>query len=76
MGQYSCINFQTWNKLLKFGEQSKDQGATDTAATSQTVSEEVDATAKSDHATCQQMLHSIVNNITDQEFQMVESRFW
>ena len=52
MGQHSCINFQTWNKLLKFGEQSKDQGATDTAATSQTVSEEVDATAKSDHATC------------------------
>ena len=58
---------KSWNKLLKFGKQGKDQGATDTAITSQTDSEEVDATTENDHAACQQMLHFLVNDISDQE---------
>ena len=59
---------KTWNKLLKFGEPEKDQRATDTAATLHTESEEIDTTAENDHAACQQMLHSLVNDISDQEF--------
>ena len=60
---------RSWNKLLKFGEKDKDGSATDTCivATSQTVSGDVDATAENDHAACREMLHSLVNDISDQE---------
>ena len=52
---------KSWNKLLKFGGQDKDQRATDTASASQTVSGEVNSTAENDFAACQRMLHSLVN---------------
>ena len=69
MGWYPCVNFKKiWNKLLKFGEPEKNQRATDTAATLHTESEEIDTTAENDHAAYQQMLHSLVNDISDQEF--------
>ena len=59
---------KSWNKLLKFGQQKKDTQATDTAAAPpQTVSGKVDATSESDHAACREMLHSLVNDISDQE---------
>ena len=58
---------KSWNKLLKFGGQDKDQRATDTAAASETASGEVDTNAENDLAACQQMLHSLVNNISNQE---------
>ena len=53
---------KSWNKLLRFGGEDKDQRATDTAATSQTVSGEVDTTTENDRAACQQMLHYLVND--------------
>ena len=60
---------RSWNKLLKFGEKDKNGSATDTCivATSQTVSGGLDATAENDHAACWEMLHSLVNDISDQE---------
>ena len=60
---------RSWNKLLKFGEKDKDESATDTCtvATSQTVTEDVVTTAENDHAACREMLHSLVNDISDQE---------
>ena len=54
------------NKLLKFGEKDKDGNAT-IVATSQTVSGDVDGAAENDHAAYQKMLHSLVNDISDQE---------
>ena len=41
-----------WNKLLKFVEQDKDQGVTDTTSTTQNMSGEVDVTSENDHVAC------------------------
>ena len=52
---------------MKFGGQDKDKRATDTASASQTVPEELYTTTENDLAACQQMLHSLINDISDQE---------
>ena len=50
---------------MKFGGQDEDKRATDTA--SETVPEELYTTTENDLAACQPMLHSLINDISDQE---------